>query len=622
LSEGSRRARSTAVVLGLLSVLALVPLAPGEGKYHALELAIAAVALTLAPLGRPVARLVRPLAALAAWTVTSLVWSLDARIGFTSILWIAALVLIGGIAASIGASLLDDLTAIILLVATAAGGWGLLQAAELVPHDIWADRSRLAGLFANSNIWAAFVGVAALLAIDRLLDGRTALGGRLLAAIALVVASINLLLTASRGGWLATAGGLAVLLSVRAGGRRRMLTVAAIASTLLVLTASVVVKGDRLAEVGRRLTSAGTYSVGHRARLYLGTLAIIRAHPFGVGAGNFRTAFPAHRIHSDRFAARYAHSEPLELAASLGIPGLALAGWALGRAGGDRAVVARMVAVPRAPGALAALTLLGIHSLFDFPLRKPIIGIIAAALVGALIARPAAAARRSGRPGRLLAVGLAIGAAPALYGELLLRDSLRRADLGDLRGALALLDSADRWFVPRSADVARSAGDLNARLARLPLIGAPFVSRAGRAYDRAIARSAFDAPTHIERATIAMAATAAPVARKHAVRATELAPRDGAILRVAATILTDLGDHATGHRLLGRTLETTPVRTLPRQLALAASAITLPPELIATAPPADGAHADEYADELAAVGLEQAARLYRARIAEQARVTP
>ena len=139
----------------------------------------------------------------------------------------------------------------------------------------------------------------------------------------------------------------------------------------------------------------------YRSGMAQDALAAWRERPvWGTGPGSFAAVFPYYQ--SDLFAGRtilHAHCEPVQFLMEYGVAGLAV-------------VLAAVGLLASAPGARAdktgeipayadlerrafgfALVAVGLHGLIDFPLRIPLLAVIAAAWAGLWVGtRPAAAA--------------------------------------------------------------------------------------------------------------------------------------------------------------------------------------------------------------------------------------
>jgi O-antigen ligase len=153
--------------------------------------------------------------------------------------------------------------------------------------------------------------------------------------------------------------------------------------------------------LGRMLTtSPNEVSWVARRQAYGATLALWRRFPAtGVGLGTFREAFPLVQPAALRGIWWHAHNDLLELAATTGLPGLALA------AAGLWLLLRRLQAVlldgsrsedrAAALAALGAFTAVAVHELFDFGLTIPAnagaLAVLLGAALGAKVRPPAPA---------------------------------------------------------------------------------------------------------------------------------------------------------------------------------------------------------------------------------------
>jgi O-antigen ligase len=264
----------------------------------------------------------------------------------------------------------------------------------------------LTGTFINRNSYAAYAGVCLVVTVGLLLErlrqivlpahlGRR---GRLVYFLdnlgfalwvllaAFLVQFAALLLSASRGGFLATLLGLfAVLFTVGGGGRLR-LALALVA--LLGLAGFVGMQSGSLLQQRLGYVEGEIEASGGRLQLWGQTLRGIAERPLaGSGLGSFAAVYLEVRDEHDGLRAlNYyrAHNTYLEIALEAGVPAalllyaalgaiLVLQLRSLGRPGVER----------RFPGIAAAVTLLlAVHSSIDFPVQMPAIAIAFAALTG------------------------------------------------------------------------------------------------------------------------------------------------------------------------------------------------------------------------------------------------
>ena len=129
-----------------------------------------------------------------------------------------------------------------------------------------------------------------------------------------------------------------------------------------------------------------------RPQLWQDGLFVVRQHfPFGVGMGNFMPALIAdERLAAVRpFLPNRAHNDFIELAAEAGLFGLmslAATAWLLGRAAWSALRGSGQGAPGLAVFAAAALLILALHSLVDYPLRSMSLACLAAVCAGLFMA--------------------------------------------------------------------------------------------------------------------------------------------------------------------------------------------------------------------------------------------
>lgn len=249
------------------------------------------------------------------------------------------------------------------------------QAAVVLWQRFGEGQIRPAGTFYNPNFLAGFLAAGAVLALggvvfpdkDRAGRGGAAAALRSAEALASVAA---LVLTGSRGGMLALAAGLLVLLGMRswrlaaAGAAGALAAVAAVPNPFV----------ERLQTLPQGDAFAFT-----RLAIWRSALAMMLDHPWvGVGLGQFeyvstRYAFPipSHWSPYGRVAEN-AHSEYLQAGAELGVPGLAVALGILALLA--YAVLRRARGLPpQGRGAIAPLAavaaIVATHAAVDFPLH-------------------------------------------------------------------------------------------------------------------------------------------------------------------------------------------------------------------------------------------------------------
>lgn len=226
-----------------------------------------------------------------------------------------------------------------------------------------------------------------------------------LAAIVTLVLGLGVFLTASRmGAALLPAALIAAVLLLRPWlplNRRTLAGAVAVLVSAAALGGVLLARSDAVGRVADRYTLSGEL----RPNLWRDSLYAARSHfPAGVGMGNFVPALLAgERLEVVRPSVpNRAHNDYLELLVEAGLLGLAALG-AIGailaregvRALRQRNAEARAAAIV----GTAALTILALHSLVDYPLRSMSIAMAAAACAGLILSSRVATADRheSGR---------------------------------------------------------------------------------------------------------------------------------------------------------------------------------------------------------------------------------
>ncbi|MFQ5839311.1 MAG: tetratricopeptide repeat protein [Candidatus Methylomirabilales bacterium] len=298
----------------------------------------------------------------------------------------------------------------------------------------------------------------------------------------LCLASLHLILTKSRGGWVAALGSLTVMGLCLAWGRsdqalggrqagRRILGWGLVWLGLIVV-ASVLIPG-LWQTVGQRVLSIWDLSeVGVRVRLLIwqSTLSLIRDHPLlGIGAGNFGLAYAAYRPAEEwrlsaGAAVMEAHNDFLHVGAEIGIFGLICFLWLLGRALHLAWRSAREAGEPRealwATGALGSLVAFTVYAGFGFPLENPTSGLYFWLLISLVSSLPQGATGQA--PVRLLParsalllpllLSLVLAGWPLVLGQfqasLRLREVKRSLARGDEEAARAAYQEAIDWYFP------------------------------------------------------------------------------------------------------------------------------------------------------------------------------
>jgi O-antigen ligase/Tfp pilus assembly protein PilF len=302
------------------------------------------------------------------------------------------------------------IAAIALAVLVSALLAGLAGAVSLFAgHRAAADAAamvarRAQGTFRNPDHFADYLVLAFPIAVVGVLSPRSLMGRRwaesfaVFSAMAAVVCIVGVMISLSRGAWLAGLVGSAALVfaSLRREkpgapdeGQGVMVRRAAIAGCLLFLLA-LIVAGAPAGKIGERLSETANHdeSVLDRISVWRDSIGIVRDFPLlGVGLGGWPEIFS--RYDSEPWDPIYfwreTHNDYLQLLEEAGIIGFLLAGWillsqarALRRA---RAVVpARRL--PLVAAAIAAAASFATHELLDFNFQVPANALLLVVILG------------------------------------------------------------------------------------------------------------------------------------------------------------------------------------------------------------------------------------------------
>lgn len=334
--------------------------------------------------------------------------------------------------------------------------WLMLGRRQLEQYE-----GRASGPFGIPNSLAGLLVLVlpsiAALALDR---GR-GLTLRLAAAYAAVCLLAGLLLTVSRGGWLALLLALSAAPFLYSGvpvwkrGLRSLAVLGAGALAALLLYVSV-------SDVRKRIDALAADG-GERTRPVLWSAAwkIFEEHPVaGGGAGSYNTRFELYRPEDCQREPQWAHNEYLNTLADYGTVGFALvavglgglffAGWRRDYAGVSRPEFGDEALPPSVKrGLVLGLLAFGLQALLDFHMKIPALALTFAVAAGLAFPRRAEAGQAKGKPDlavrwrRLALLGAALGGAalfaffayPLLKAETLRYEARERLDLLALKGA-------------------------------------------------------------------------------------------------------------------------------------------------------------------------------------------
>jgi len=285
----------------------------------------------------------------------------------------------------------------VMALAGVLGKWVIPQGDTLwwwipIPHG----RPGPMGGFMNRNHFAGFCAILAPAALA--LAAQDAVQRRPLAALlnatTAAMLAAGVLFSLSRGGMVALAAGLGVLLLIGLlHGRLR--TRIALTAAVLVLGAAVLAVAWKQEAIRERLSSLrdplATQSVQDRTAAWRDALRIWRQYPLlGTGPNAFRVVYPQHRTTSARDARDFAENEYVQWLCETGLAGLLLALLVAARLLRDAHRALRDGSPDTralTAAAIAALAAAAVHALADFPLHLPLYALTVAALAGMLAGR-------------------------------------------------------------------------------------------------------------------------------------------------------------------------------------------------------------------------------------------
>jgi O-antigen ligase/tetratricopeptide (TPR) repeat protein len=312
-----------------------------------------------------------------------------------------------------------------------------------VPYD-WGRAlpdamNRARGPFVNPDHFGSYLNMVLPIAIagvvfPTFLVRRQSEPFRVFCTVTVLVASLALLLSLSRAGWLGALIGFSSLVALSTFIPREKrpalfrlswkaaVPLCALALVVIIATSSLVAGGSGRQAADRRLkeTISQHQSLEFRFGVWRDTLPMVRDFPlFGIGLGTFQDIFahyktPPWMVNS----IREAHNDYLELLASTGVLGFGLLGWFLVAVGvrlyrGIRALPPDILPVGAA--LTAGLSAMAFQEFFDFNLQIPANAILLTLLM-ALAFRLVAMTRQSNpeaRPRTLRTVALPVGTAAA-----------------------------------------------------------------------------------------------------------------------------------------------------------------------------------------------------------------
>ena len=308
-------------------------------------------------------------------------------------------------------------------------------------HHAAATRALMTGPFVNPNHTAELLELAAFACLACSFQRETMLN-RVGWLVGMLVCVAGVAATLSRGAVLGLAAGILLFIFARfwvrdeADETRRRAAAgwAIVLSGLAMLGASAIGLGQLLERFHR-----GAISTDVRLRLWRDSLAVVAAHPWGIGRGAFDRVYPVYRTVQASSPIRFAfvENEPLQMLIDCGwLP------WLLFLAGAVVIVlyVVRYGRRDRIEAALAAGTsAIAVHSVVDFGLETLGVLLPFSAMVGTLLGR-----LRVPRD-RLMARRLSLAAAALTCGGLVVgAAATAHSSYDDFDAKLKVASSADQ----------------------------------------------------------------------------------------------------------------------------------------------------------------------------------
>ncbi|MBC7328230.1 O-antigen ligase family protein [bacterium] len=259
-----------------------------------------------------------PLVALAIFSLASVIWAVDKDLALSETFRIIACLSIFPLSLSLSR---DRIKWVIYALAISSGFiafYGIIEYLRtwLITGDpTW----RIFSTFVNPNILAGFLAMTIFPTLALFISAGK---GDLILGFLLFAQIIALILTGSRGGFLAFAGAFLFFLIV-VYRMKMLLPFIKKAVPLLLIVCILAYLGGFIRPLGRRVAGGGTMeeaqSATFRALLWRSAEMMIRAKPFGWGAGSFELVYPKYAIGG---FSRTAHNSYLQFASELGIQGL------------------------------------------------------------------------------------------------------------------------------------------------------------------------------------------------------------------------------------------------------------------------------------------------------------
>jgi O-antigen ligase len=310
-------------------------------------------------------------------------------------------------------------------------------------------------------------------------------------AYAVIALLAGILLTLSRAGWAATAIGLLIFLTW--GGFRTRAAWGRVAGGLAAICALGVLffslphakeylKLNLSPRVENSSLALRDTTFNSRTMLWGATWKMIQDYPvFGSGAGSWRWVHQKYRDPRMQLTADYAHNDILQMISDYGAIGLALVAWAVGAFFWQARRLTRHGVTSEhryfAVGAVLAVSILLVHSWFDFNLHIPANGLLFCTILGLVAGMEIPGDRYNARPLKpafryALGCGLVLIVGLGMYFLVPAARAVRYADRGTLERSTLNWTKAIEYYEkalqldPKYLRPRIQIGDIYMRLAR------------------------------------------------------------------------------------------------------------------------------------------------------------
>ncbi|MBI4707564.1 MAG: O-antigen ligase family protein [Candidatus Omnitrophica bacterium] len=206
--------------------------------------------------------------------------------------------------------------------------YGLAQYYGYFANAYWAEPKSVSSRFVNSGSFGAYININLFLSLGLAMSSKRAIS-RVLCFIFPAIFFVTLILSNSRISWIvflliAILWLVLMLKNVTISKTKGFISV--LGFVIILCCALYYLRVPFLHRL--QVASITNFqSLFQRMDIWVGTIKLIIAHPFGAGLGAFSYIYPSFRIHSDRFFVEAAHSDFLQVFAETGIIGFGLLLW-------------------------------------------------------------------------------------------------------------------------------------------------------------------------------------------------------------------------------------------------------------------------------------------------------